>query len=72
MTAILKILRVNNILFFLTRYDPEGKGYIDHEHFLFMMGKAFAPGDDIGFSKRLVDDSYSTLAAHHQNQMQKQ
>ena len=55
-----------------TRYDPDGKGYIDHQHFLYMMGKAFAPGDESGTSKRIVEDSYNAISAHHQNQLEKQ
>ena len=55
-----------------SRYDPEGQGYIDHQHFLIMMGKAFAPGDNKGFSTRVVEDSYNTISAHHKNQLQKQ
>lgn len=53
------------------RYDPDGKGYIDHQHFLYMMGKAFAPGDESGTSKRIVEDSYNAISAHHQNQLEK-
>ena len=54
------------------RYDPEGQGYIDHQHFLIMMGKTFAPGDNKGFSTRVVEDSCNTISAHHKNQLQKQ
>ena len=54
------------------RYDFNGKGYIDHQHFLHMMGKSFAPGDDAGVSRRIVEDSYEALENHHLNQMGKQ
>ncbi|XP_077999888.1 EF-hand calcium-binding domain-containing protein 6-like isoform X2 [Glandiceps talaboti] len=56
------------------RYDPDSRGFIDHRHFLAMMGlgMAFAPGDDEGTSRRIIEDSYQTLDAHHQNQLDKQ
>ncbi|XP_063969764.1 EF-hand calcium-binding domain-containing protein 6-like isoform X1 [Lytechinus pictus] len=53
-------------------YDPNGKGYIDHQHFLKMMGKEFAPGDDGGVSKRITQESSDTLESHHQAQLDKQ
>ncbi|XP_072165535.1 EF-hand calcium-binding domain-containing protein 6-like isoform X2 [Diadema setosum] len=53
-------------------YDPQSKGYIDHQHFLKMMGKEFAPGDDAGVSKRIVEESADTIESHHQNQLDKQ
>ncbi|XP_006816237.1 EF-hand calcium-binding domain-containing protein 6-like [Saccoglossus kowalevskii] len=55
------------------RYDPEYKNHIDHRHFLAMMGlgMAFAPGDDEGTSRRIIEDSYQALDAHHENQVQK-
>ncbi|XP_033107844.1 EF-hand calcium-binding domain-containing protein 6-like isoform X2 [Anneissia japonica] len=54
------------------RYDPQDKGYIDHQHFLKMMGRAFAPGDTEGVSKRIVEDSQATLELHHNGQQEKQ
>ncbi|XP_022111865.1 EF-hand calcium-binding domain-containing protein 6-like [Acanthaster planci] len=54
------------------KYDVNNKGYIDHQHFLRMMGKTFAPGDDAGVSRRIVEDSYEALENHHINQMDKQ
>ncbi|XP_070545178.1 EF-hand calcium-binding domain-containing protein 6-like isoform X2 [Ptychodera flava] len=56
------------------RYDPDGRKFIDHRHFLAMMGlgMAFAPGDEEGTSRRIIDESYRALDAHHQNQLDKQ
>ncbi|XP_071941657.1 EF-hand calcium-binding domain-containing protein 6-like [Antedon mediterranea] len=54
------------------RYDPQDKGYIDHQYFLKMMGQAFAPGDSEGVSKRIVDNSQANLELHHDDQQQKQ
>ncbi|XP_071791136.1 EF-hand calcium-binding domain-containing protein 6-like [Asterias amurensis] len=54
------------------KYDFDCKGYIDHQHFLYMMGKSFAPGDEIGVSRRIVEDSHETLENHHITQLNKQ
>ena len=55
------------------RYDTEGKGYIDHQDFLYKLGGAqFAPSDTAGTSKRIMQDSYQYLDEHHQMQQARQ
>ncbi|PIK51186.1 putative EF-hand calcium-binding domain-containing protein 6 [Apostichopus japonicus] len=54
------------------RYDLEGKGYIDHRHFLKMMGRSFAPSDNDGMSRRIVEESMDTIENHHKTQLEKQ
>lgn len=54
------------------RYDQENRGYIDHKHFLKMMGKSFAPSDNDGISRRIVEESVDTIEEHHKNQLEKQ
>ena len=49
-------------MFTLCRYDPDHKGFINHAEFLrTLAGEQFAPGDDHGPSRRIMDDSYKTV-----------
>ncbi|CAH1799481.1 unnamed protein product [Owenia fusiformis] len=55
------------------RYDLEGKGYISHTDFLEeLVGHQFAPGDEVGPSRRIINDSYMNLDRHHADQQAKQ
>lgn len=53
------------------RYDDERKGHITHQQFLQKIGVNFAPGDDSGTSKQIVDSSIKTLDEHHTSMMLK-
>lgn len=53
------------------RYDTEKKGFITHQQFLHKIGVNFAPGDDSGTSKKIVDGSLKTLEDHHANMVMK-
>lgn len=55
----------------LTRYDPDRVGYLDHQEFLKRLGVNFAPGDDGGVSRVIVDNSEQTMDDHHANMVMK-
>lgn len=56
---------------YLLRYDTERRGYLTHQEFRQKIGINFAPGDDSGTSKAIVDNSMRTLDDHHANLVMK-
>ena len=53
----------------VVRYDGDRKGFLTHQEFLAQLGVQFAPGDEAGTSKAIVDNSIRTLDDHHANLM---
>ncbi|XP_074648584.1 EF-hand calcium-binding domain-containing protein 6-like [Tubulanus polymorphus] len=51
--------------------DTKGCGFISHQIFLEKLGTNFAPGDQQGHSKRIVQDSYETIVRHNEEQLEK-
>lgn len=54
-------------MFLFRSYDEDKLGYITHDQFLQKIGVNFAPGDDQGISRTIVDNSLRELDEHYMN-----
>lgn len=52
---------------FSCSYDEDGVGYMTHDQFLQKIGVNFAPGDDQGVSRAIVDGSLREVDEHYMN-----
>lgn len=51
----------------MRRFDEDRRGYISHQKFLHLIGVEFAPGDDQGISRDIVEGSMKNIEEHHMN-----
>lgn len=58
---------------FVDRYDEDNKGYVSYHDFMEKIGApVYAPGDQTGVSRAIINESFQTIDKHLQKQQARQ